>query len=138
MADILSQDEVDMLLSAVSDGEIEAAVEAAASEAAGPVITATYDFRRPERVSKEQLRGLQGLFEAFARELSQKLSSETAEPPIGWAQLRDWIDAIKEAREPLFPCESFRSQVELALALYKSAAINAPVQLPLQTKASLQ
>ena len=29
-----------------------------------------YDFRRPERVSKEQLKGLQSLFDAFARELS--------------------------------------------------------------------
>jgi flagellar motor switch protein FliM len=29
-----------------------------------------YDFRRPERVSKEQLKGLQSLFEAFAREMS--------------------------------------------------------------------
>jgi len=70
MADILSQDEVDMLLNAVSDGEIEAAVEDGSAEEAGPVVTTTYDFRRPERVSKEQLRGLQGLFEAFARELS--------------------------------------------------------------------
>jgi len=71
MADILSQDEVDMLLSAVSEGEIEATEEASPEgrPTAGRV-TATYDFRRPERVSKEQLRGLQGLFEAFARELS--------------------------------------------------------------------
>lgn len=70
MADILSQDEVDMLLSAVSDGEIETAVETGAEDEMNPVVAATYDFRRPERVSKEQLRGLQGLFEAFAREFS--------------------------------------------------------------------
>lgn len=31
---------------------------------------ASYDFRRPERVSKEQLKGLQSLFEAFGREVS--------------------------------------------------------------------
>jgi len=30
----------------------------------------TYDFRRPERVSKEQFKGLQSLFEAFSREAS--------------------------------------------------------------------
>jgi len=71
MADILSQDEVDMLLSAVSEGEIDAAAGAEAEAEVSPArITATYDFRRPERVSKEQLRGLQGLYEAFARELS--------------------------------------------------------------------
>lgn len=68
MADILSQDEVDMLLSAVSDGDIqEEAPEQIRPEQ--PLLT-TYDFRRPERVSKEQLKGLQSLFEAFARELS--------------------------------------------------------------------
>ncbi len=74
MADILSQDEVDMLLSAVSEGEIDAAAGAEAdAEAVPSPVAATYDFRRPERVSKEQLRGLQGLFEAFARELSVAL-----------------------------------------------------------------
>ena len=69
MADILSQDEVDLLLNAVSKGE----VETAAPEPRGlPERTDVvhYDFRRPERVSKEQLKGLQSLFEAFARELS--------------------------------------------------------------------
>lgn len=68
MADILSQDEVDLLLSAVSKGELEAEV-AAADSPEGPHLTA-YDFRRPERVSKEQLKGLQSLFEAFSREVS--------------------------------------------------------------------
>jgi len=69
MADILSQEEVDLLLSAVSKGE----VEAPPTEDAAPVQRQDlvhYDFRRPERVSKEQLKGLQSLFEAFARELS--------------------------------------------------------------------
>lgn len=65
MADILSQDEVDLLLSAVSEGGVEEDLAARADE---PILS-TYDFRRPERVSKDQLKGLQSLFEAFAREL---------------------------------------------------------------------
>ena len=68
MADILSQEEVDMLLSAVTEGDIESDLPAAAAAVDEPVLS-TYDFRRPERVSKEQLKGLQSLFEAFAREL---------------------------------------------------------------------
>ena len=68
MADILSQEEVDMLLSAVTEGDIESDLPAAAAVLDEPVLS-TYDFRRPERVSKEQLKGLQSLFEAFAREL---------------------------------------------------------------------
>ncbi len=76
---------------------------------------------------------LQSHDEAFARQLTEKLSSETSQPCDGWvSQLRDWIDAIKEDRPPIFPGESFRSQVELAQALYKSAAIDAPVKLPLK------
>ncbi len=67
MADILSQEEVDMLLSAVSDGDIETQASDAAT--ADEPLLSTYDFRRPERVSKEQLKGLQSLFEAFSREL---------------------------------------------------------------------
>lgn len=68
MADILSQEEVDLLLSAVASGEIEPEEkEYATTESRDMTV---YDFRRPERVSKEQLKGLQSLFENFARELS--------------------------------------------------------------------
>jgi len=68
MADILSQDEVDLLLNAVASGEVEVEETDYATDE-GRVLT-VYDFRRPERVSKEQLKGLQSLFEAFAREVS--------------------------------------------------------------------
>jgi flagellar motor switch protein FliM len=71
MADILSQDEVDLLLSAVAEGDLDADIDdvaASSSTSDGPLLT-TYDFRRPERVSKEQLKGLQSLFEAFSREI---------------------------------------------------------------------
>jgi flagellar motor switch protein FliM len=67
MADLLSQAEVDLLLSAVNEGGEDAGV-ATQPRADEPVLS-TYDFRRPERVSKEQLKGLQSFFEAFAREL---------------------------------------------------------------------
>ena len=66
MADILSQDEVDLLLNAVSEGEVSAVPE---GQKEVQQKASAYDFRRPNRVSKEQYRGLQGLFEAFAREL---------------------------------------------------------------------
>jgi flagellar motor switch protein FliM len=66
VADILSQDEVDLLLSAVSEGDVGAPV----GEKEVQRKTSVYDFRRPNRVSKEQYRGLQGLFEAFGREFS--------------------------------------------------------------------
>jgi len=75
--------------------------------------------------------------EKFARELTERLSSETSEPSNAFvSQLRDWVDAIKTGRDVLFPCESFRPQVEIARALYKSVSIDAPVQLPLQKEDS--
>jgi len=67
MADLLSQAEVDLLLSAVNEGGDDAG--ASAQPRADEPVLSTYDFRRPERVSKDQLKGLQSLFEAFAREL---------------------------------------------------------------------
>jgi flagellar motor switch protein FliM len=73
MADILSQDEVDMLLNAVSSGEVEIQEGGAVAPASHPRDMVTYDFRRPERVSKEQFKGLQSLFDAFAREVSINL-----------------------------------------------------------------
>ncbi len=70
MADILSQDEVDLLLNAVSQGEVPVEEEHIDRVKEDTREIMTYDFRRPERVSTEQLKGLQSLFEAFARELS--------------------------------------------------------------------
>jgi flagellar motor switch protein FliM len=70
MADILSQDEVDLLLSAVTEGDVSIGDDIP-TVGYDPGMDATvYDFRRPERVSKEQLKGLQSLFENFAREVS--------------------------------------------------------------------
>jgi len=70
MADILSQEEVDLLLNAVSEGGVEAGISEEGHGAQRSDRDASaYDFRRPERVSKEQLKGLQSLFENFAREL---------------------------------------------------------------------
>ncbi|MDR2401564.1 MAG: flagellar motor switch protein FliM [Deferribacteraceae bacterium] len=73
MADILSQDEIDALLSTVVDegGQTET-VEA---EEFVPKKISVYDFRRPDRVSKEQLRSIRNLHDKFARNFSSNLSS---------------------------------------------------------------
>ncbi|MEW6041763.1 MAG: flagellar motor switch protein FliM [Elusimicrobiota bacterium] len=84
MSDILSQEEVDALLSAVSSGEIETAPVASAareSEAAGAKsegeekTISIYDFKRPDRVSKDQMRTLQNIHEGYARLFSTTLTS---------------------------------------------------------------
>lgn len=81
MSDILSQDEVDALLSAVSSGEVaEAPVvpslgTSTVDESDMEKNVKVYDFRRPDRVSKDQMRTLQNLHESYARLFSTTMTS---------------------------------------------------------------
>lgn len=89
MADVLDQSEVDALLAAVegggdsesADAGADQASESAASSYSAPASTAaprrdvtTYDFKRPERVSKDQMRALEAIHEGFARNFGAALS----------------------------------------------------------------
>ena len=85
MAEVLDQNEVDALLSAVESGDVDSGQQAAGGErvfsqqvfgeAEGkqPEIR-DYDFKRPERVSKDQMRALESLHEGFARNFGAALS----------------------------------------------------------------
>jgi len=82
MAEILDQSEVDALLAAVDGGEV------AQPESAAPIKIFSrnrtpghadveirpYDFKRPERVSKDQMRSLENLHDGFARNFGASLS----------------------------------------------------------------
>ena len=73
MADVLDQSEVDALLAAVDAGDLDdVARETRGGQVAKDV--STYDFKRPERVSKDQMRSLEGIHEGFARNLGASLS----------------------------------------------------------------
>jgi flagellar motor switch protein FliM len=76
MTDVLDQSEVDALLAAVEGGQMQ-------EEPAPPVFGRTgrhrvdvhvYDFKRPERVSKDQMRALEALHEGFGRNFGAALS----------------------------------------------------------------
>ena len=73
MADILDQSEVDALLNAVSDGDTDSLIEGL-SESGTEKEVSTYDFKRPERVSKDQMRALHSIHESFARNFGASLS----------------------------------------------------------------
>lgn len=76
MADVLDQSEVDALLAAVDSGDMEDSAGTARGDSAGEQKEAQlYDFKRPERVSKDQMRALESLHESFARNLGASLSS---------------------------------------------------------------
>jgi flagellar motor switch protein FliM len=83
VSDILSQEEVDALLSAVSAGG-DSDAGGVSSAPVSPGSTAQvevekslslYDFRRPDRVSKDQMRTLQNLHEGYARQFSTTLTN---------------------------------------------------------------
>lgn len=83
MADVLNQDEVDALLAAIDKNDDAPSKE----DGAGGVTLFSnrrrrdpnveiknYDFKRPERVGKEQMRALENLHESFGRGFGAQLS----------------------------------------------------------------
>ncbi len=138
MAKILSQDEVDALLSEFSDDD---AAPAAAAPSAAPKAEARqveaaprrkkdkdkdrkvsiYNFRRPDRVSKEQLRSLHYLHDRFARNFSSSLS----------AYLRALIDVN------LYSVEQF-TYAEFILSLPDPTYFNAIAMEPLEGNSVLE
>jgi flagellar motor switch protein FliM len=77
MGDILSQEEIDNLLTAtegVEAGGGEAEGGPGPADAAAQRIVTSYDFKHPARVNKDQLRTLENLHDNFARLLSSTFS----------------------------------------------------------------
>jgi flagellar motor switch protein FliM len=74
MADVLDQSEVDALLAAVQTGGVDTAADSLGARTRIQKEVRIYDFKRPERVSKEQMRALEGIHEAFARNFGAFLS----------------------------------------------------------------
>lgn len=70
--DVLSQNEIDSLLDALSSGSFDIDSMDAESEEKKIKI---YDFRRPDKFSKDQLRAIQMIHESFARQLTTTFST---------------------------------------------------------------
>lgn len=71
LADVLSQQEIDALLSAVNNGDLKVSdVEEEKKK------VKVYDFKRAMRYSKEQLRSISRIHENFARSLTSYLSAQ--------------------------------------------------------------
>lgn len=73
--DVLSQAEVESLLSAMDSREADVITDAAVSRVRHREKISPYDFKRPERVGKEQMRSLQTMHEAFGRNFGASLSA---------------------------------------------------------------
>ncbi|MBQ2481871.1 MAG: flagellar motor switch protein FliM [Treponema sp.] len=73
MNEVLSQDEIDQLLQAISTGESETDDFKPVSDTRRIKI---YDFRRPDKFSKEQIRTVSNMHETFARLTTTSLSAQ--------------------------------------------------------------
>lgn len=73
MADVLSQSEIDALLSALSAGELEP--EEVPKEEEKQKVK-VYDFRSPQKFSKEHIRALEVIHDNFARIISNYLTAQ--------------------------------------------------------------
>lgn len=127
MAKILTQAEVDALLEAVAAEEegIEGLPEAEeAPEIGRKTVTkkfTVYNFRRPDRISKEQLRSLHFMHDRFARNFSASLS----------AYLRTICEVNLVSVEQL-------SYAEFLLSLPDPTSFNAISMRPLEGSAALE
>ena len=77
MADVLDQSEVDALLAAVDTGQVQhdpSPPQVYGSRGPAHNDVQIYDFKRPERVSKDQMRALEALHEGFGRNFGAALS----------------------------------------------------------------
>ncbi len=82
MPDVLDQNEIDALLSAVDTGQVQNTdappqvriFSRKRGATVGDVEVRAYDFKRPERVSKDQMRALENLHEGFSRNFGASLS----------------------------------------------------------------
>ena len=74
MADVLSQNEIDSLLTGLNVGAVEPEVVSGAIRSRGQVMN--YDFRRPNRISKNQVRTIQNVHEAFGESFGYYLVSK--------------------------------------------------------------
>jgi flagellar motor switch protein FliM len=70
--DVLSQSEIDSLLSALTSGSVDLD---SMTQDSGEYKIKVYDFKRPDKFSKDQLRAIQMIHESFARQLSTVLST---------------------------------------------------------------
>ncbi|MGC8819957.1 MAG: flagellar motor switch protein FliM [Fervidobacterium sp.] len=102
MSDVLSQEEIDRLLAALSQGEVN--IEEVKKEGEGKKIR-VYDFLRPQKFSKEQIRTVQMIHENFSRGvstyLSGKLRSFTSVNVVGIDQLT-YDEYMKSISNPSF------------------------------------
>ena len=102
MAEVLSQSEIDALLSAVSTGTVDSA-EATPPQSRPGADWIAYDLTSQEKIVRGRLAGLQGIHERFSRLFRITLSNTLKKSvtvnmssgnSMGWNQLKNIFDVF--------------------------------------------
>jgi flagellar motor switch protein FliM len=110
MAEILSQAEIDALIQSMLSGDQGSASRSGASglvDVGGPKRVRTYDFRRPDKFSKEQLRTIQMIHENMTRYLSTYFAARfrtMVQMVIGSVDQNTYSDFIRSVSNPSVLC----------------------------------
>ncbi len=129
MTDALAQSDVEALLDAVNTGDVQpepdnhAQIFSRVRRDLEDVEIRDYDFKRPERISKDQMRALTTLHEAFARNFGASLSGflrTIVEVRINTAEQKTYAEFIQALPNPtsfnLVNCPPLDGQMCLELS----------------------
>lgn len=107
MAEILSQSEIDALIASLSDTGAAPASPGAVSERRGPRRVRVYDFRRPDKFSKDQLRTLHMVHEGLTRLLTTYYTGcfrTVVQLVVGSVDQGTYADFIRAVQNPSVLC----------------------------------
>ncbi|MBN2258966.1 MAG: flagellar motor switch protein FliM [Clostridiales bacterium] len=117
MKKVLSQEEIDSLINALASGEI---IEEPDSSVEENLNVKNYDFRRPNKLSKDHINSIENIYENYARMTANVLSNHlrtTVEMLIGSIEQVSYGEFIRSIPNPtillLFRMEPFRGPVIL-------------------------
>ena len=123
VAEVLTQEEINALLAQFAAPDEESAVPAGATPEGRAY--RLYDFKRPNRFSREQLRTIHMLHETFARHLSTTLSAHLRTPVkviLGEVQQQIYDEYLSSLKAPavmyLFTPEPLEGQAAIEFSPY--------------------
>jgi flagellar motor switch protein FliM len=131
MVDLLDQSEVDALLSSIESTDSDDGQSAGQQQIFSsrrrrpdePIEIRSYDFKRPERVSKDQMRALETLHESFGRSFASSLSGflrTIVEIKVGHIEQMTYSEFIQGLPNPtcfnLLSCQPLEGQMCLEIS----------------------
>ncbi len=129
MAEILTQEEVDALLAALQEGE-DLDFETLPDKFSPQKTAVPYNFKRPDRISKDQIRFLQFLHDRFARNYSSVLSTylrSIVEVELASIEQITYSEFLMALPDPTFFCVLGVYPLEAKVAMEINPALVFPI-----------